>query len=342
MAKCSASAVVEMAKSYVGYLEKASNSKLDDFTANAGTKNYTKFNRDYLAYKAPGGSQPMEWCGAFVSCMFAYTYGIEAARKLLCGDLHCYTPNGAKFFKNKKQYIKRGDGKPQMGDVVFFYSAKKGRIGHVGIVEKVTATKVHTIEGNTSGASTLITNGGGVMRKSYALTSTYIDGYGRPDYAGVDADVEAKDALELGDRDLFNGCEGDDVKELQEALILLGYDCGKWGADGDYGDATEMAVEDFQFDKGLEEDGIYGAKSHAALVKALADLEEAAKEPRTVRIVGGNCWIRTAPNTKGKKLCVAKAGTSYVYGGDTAINGWNLIEFNGQNAWVSGKYSVLE
>ena len=55
----------------------------------------------------------------------------------------------------------------------------------------------------------------------------------------------------LGDRTLKNGSEGDDVKELQTDLIELGYDCGRWGADGDFGDATEMAVKDLQTDHKL-------------------------------------------------------------------------------------------
>lgn len=33
--------LIDKAKSYVGYLEKASNKDLDDFTANAGSANYT-------------------------------------------------------------------------------------------------------------------------------------------------------------------------------------------------------------------------------------------------------------------------------------------------------------
>ncbi len=46
----------------------------------------------------------------------------------------------------------------------------------------------------------------------------------------------------LGDRLLKNGCVGADVKQLQEALIRLGISCGDYGADGEFGDCTEMAV----------------------------------------------------------------------------------------------------
>lgn len=63
------------------------------------------------------------------------------------------------------------------------------------------------------------------------------------------------------------GSKGDDVKALQERLIELGYGkyLGKWGADGDFGRATEDAVEAFQDDHGLEVDGEVGPKTWAAL-----------------------------------------------------------------------------
>lgn len=41
-----ASKVIEIAETEVGYLEKKSNSQLDDKTANAGYNNYTKYGRD--------------------------------------------------------------------------------------------------------------------------------------------------------------------------------------------------------------------------------------------------------------------------------------------------------
>lgn len=146
----------------------------------------------------------------------------------------------------------------------------------------------------------------------------------------------------LGDRLLKNGSEGDDVKELQSNLIELGFDCGKWGVDGEFGDATELALRAFQQVNGLEVDGEYGPLSHAAMVKAMAAISKPADMPKTVIIVGGNCYVRSEPNTDGKKLGVASAGERFAYGGQTGENGWNLIAFENKNAWVSGKYSRLE
>ena len=144
----------------------------------------------------------------------------------------------------------------------------------------------------------------------------------------------------LGDRILRNGSEGDDVEELQEYLNQLGYNCGK--VDGDFGDNTEMALEKFQKEHALLVDGKYGPKSHAALMKALDDGDKPVDNAKGVRIIGGNCYVRTEPNTSSKKLGVAHAGELFVYKGQTSKTGWHLIIFKNQNAWVSGKYSELK
>ena len=77
----------------------------------------------------------------------------------------------------------------------------------------------------------------------------------------------------LGDRTLRRGMKGDDVKELQESLMKIGYALPKFGADGDYGSETESAVRKFQAASDLTVDGIYGQNSHKALMEALADDE---------------------------------------------------------------------
>ena len=68
------------------------------------------------------------------------------------------------------------------------------------------------------------------------------------------------------------GSKGDAVRQLQEWLNQLGYDCGK--ADGVYGTKTEAAVRRFQGDNGLAADGIAGDKTQAALT---AEVTKAGK-----------------------------------------------------------------
>jgi N-acetyl-anhydromuramyl-L-alanine amidase AmpD len=66
---------------------------------------------------------------------------------------------------------------------------------------------------------------------------------------------------------LSKGSKGESVKALQILLIGNGYSCGKWGADGDFGAATEEAVRAFQKDNGLDVDGIVGIATWSALLK---------------------------------------------------------------------------
>lgn len=143
-------------------------------------------------------------------------------------------------------------------------------------------------------------------------------------------------SVSLGDRILKNGMAGDDVKELQNALILLGYSCGSYGPDGDYGDCTEMAVRKFQREHSCDVDGEVGPQTLTAL-RAAQSADPAA--PQTVKIIGGDCYVRDAPDKEtGKKLGVAFEGSAWPYCGETSENGWAKIDFNGDVGWVSGLY----
>lgn len=64
---------------------------------------------------------------------------------------------------------------------------------------------------------------------------------------------------------LRRGDKGEYVTLAQTELIQKGYDCGSFGADGQFGAATEKAVRAFQKDHGLTVDGVIGQKTWAAL-----------------------------------------------------------------------------
>lgn len=64
---------------------------------------------------------------------------------------------------------------------------------------------------------------------------------------------------------LKKGNTGEYVTLLQTKLMNQGYDLGKYGVDGDFGSATLAAVKKFQKDHGLEQDGIVGKATWAAL-----------------------------------------------------------------------------
>lgn len=175
--------------------------------------------------------------------------------------------------------------------------------------------------------------------------------WGRLPESMISYDPEACDACDIpeapqGERTLRNGCEGEDVRELQSALISLGFSCGKYGADGEFGDCTEQAVEAFQRAHALPITGIYDGDTRVALEAAqdaayARQQELAAAKPRFVRVTGGSVYVRTAPDTStGKKLGVVHEGDRLAYQGQVSPAGWFLVEYLGRNAWISGKYAA--
>lgn len=66
--------------------------------------------------------------------------------------------------------------------------------------------------------------------------------------------------------ELKEGAKGTTVKALQTLLIANDCSCGRYGADGEFGAATELAVMMFQDRNGLEPDGICGVKTWAKLL----------------------------------------------------------------------------
>ena len=171
----------------------------------------------------------------------------------------------------------------------------------------------------------------------------YMDKYF--DYSENVTIEEVADIVEtetLGSRVLKNGSEGNDVREMQSGLIRLGYDLGRWGADGDFGDQTEMAVKQFQQDHGLTVNGAFDEKCVAALDAALVAISLPVEDPQSVVIEGGDCYIRSEAGTNGKILGVAKRGSVHSYAGETSQTGWIRIRHGSGTGWVSGKYGRLK
>ena len=65
---------------------------------------------------------------------------------------------------------------------------------------------------------------------------------------------------------LKKGSEGATVKALQILLIGNGCSCGSYGADGDFGSATDQAVREYQKKMGLTVDGIVGVNTWSNLL----------------------------------------------------------------------------
>ena len=261
--------VIKIAEAEVGYLEKSKSAYqknpavLDKKTEGAGSDNYTKYGRDMHKVYPGVMDFPAYWCDCFVDWCFYKAYGTSNAKALLCGNFDDYTVNSAQLYKNKNAYIKRGSGTPKVGDQIFFRNDQ--RICHTGLVYKVDSTTVYTIEGNTSTSSGVVANGGGVSKKSYSLTNTRIDGYGRPKYDtnNTKPSTPSKNIPTLAKPTLRNGSKGTEVKNLQNDLNYT----MKSGlvVDGSFGAKTTIALKGFQKKYGLVVDGVYGPKSQAKM-----------------------------------------------------------------------------
>lgn len=266
-------ALIAVAKNEIGYLEKATNAQLDSKTANAGYNNYTKYWRDvYPAYQG----QP--WCACQISWDMMTAFGLETAKKLLRHWPYVYCPAMRNYFTLYAN--------PQVGDIVIFWSSKKKEFVHTGLVIKVQGDQFWTIEGNTSGASGVVSNGGGICQKTYYNSQLPGTKFCRPDYSIVTSiksnfstntsttTTTTKNWIEYNDR-------GNDVKTLQTKLNKVGY---KLEVDGICGNATVAAIKDFQKKYNLAVDGQAGKNTITKLDSVIS-----AKENKNFKAFVGAC-----------------------------------------------------
>lgn len=279
---------IKFVRSDIGYLEKRTNSQLEDPKANAGSKNWNKYAA-YIDTNYPnfynGKKNGYAWCDCHVDAKFIMFFGYENALKLLCQPERSTGAGckySAQFFRNKGQFY----NSPKVGDQIFFGSY--GDEGHTGIVVAVNGNVVTTVEGNTSGGGGINAEGDGVYEKKYNISTQYIPGYGRPNYnlvVGMDLpgyhldiatpSVPNEPTVNSSSRTVKFGDQNANVKKAQELLITKGYSCGSAGADGDFGNGTLMAVKAFQKDCNLTIDGIIGEETWALLEEPVSE----AKKP---------------------------------------------------------------
>lgn len=209
--------LILIAKNEIGYLEKKSNSQLDSKTANAGSANFTKYWRDVLPEW--NGSY---WCAVFIAWCFMKAFGLETAKKLLKHWPYVYCPDMQRYFKL--------NANPKVGDIVIFWSSKKKEFVHTGLVTAVIGDRFYTIEGNTSGASDVIVNGGGVCAKSYLNSQMPGTKFCTPDYSLVTSSTESTTggSYMFTPKTVKSGDKNTSVLLLQEILRARGFK-GKTG-----------------------------------------------------------------------------------------------------------------
>ena len=172
--------IIEVAKAELGYIGKKSNAELDNPTANI-TGKYTKYARDlFNAGYYNGNKNGYNWCAVFVDWCFWKACDED---KVLANTVKPVEVLGAgvTYAYNGLKNLGRISDVPIAGAQVFYD-------GHTGLVEYVTDTDIHTIEGNWDNK---------VTRRTVSRKDSRIIGYGIPYYDADD--VEPPVQFERGD-----------------------------------------------------------------------------------------------------------------------------------------------
>lgn len=222
----------------------------------------------------------------------------------------------------------------RIGDMLLYAGKDNGRAkwGYVGHVEMV---------GEINGSTVMLYGHGSGLAKSHEMTAYNRYRYGEKSSTPVgntglirvrryiQSDGGTTHGLKRGDA-------GVEVANLQQALLDLGYQFPKYGADGDFGEETEQAVIAFQRDHGLTASGIADEDT----LKAIA---EAEKDPKgsVVRVTGACVNVRVGNGTEYNAYGTASQGMKFAWVA-TSENEWYAIKCGDQVLWISGKMAVRE
>lgn len=196
------------------------------------------------------------WCAAFVSAV-----GMAAGlRDVILPHVNC--DGMIASYKLAGCWVEDDAYTPAPGDLIFYdwqdsgAGDNTGSSDHVGIVVDVRGEQITVIEGNKSDK---------VEYRTVTRNARYIRGYGVPNYAAGKVPAQPETVIR-GIPLVKRGSRGELVRAAQLLLIGRGFPCGTYGADGDFGGATEKAVKAFQTDRDLLQDGQIGDKTWTRLL----------------------------------------------------------------------------
>lgn len=245
---CTRNEIVKQAQAWVGLKESnGSHKKIIDLY-----NTIRPLPRGYkLGYKDP-------WCAGTISALAVVCNATDII------PTECSCLRMIEQAKATGIWVESDAYKPAPGDIMMYdwddsgIGENKNNPDHVGIVEQVSGNTITVIEGNYSNA---------VKRRSVSVNGKYIRGYIVPKYA--EQNPQEKPENTAGTDFLPQLCKGDKGKcvvAMQILLIGCGYNCGGYGADGEFGSGTYASVRSFQNDRGLEVDGICGPETWSSLL----------------------------------------------------------------------------
>ena len=323
--------IIEVAKGEIGYLEKRSNSQLDSKTANVGDRNFVK----YWAVKPEwNGSY---WCAAFCTWVFQTALGKERATQLLKHYPYVYCPTlAAKFTKYST---------PKVGDIVIFW--KNGAYAHTGIVVGVSGNQFTTIEGNTSGASSVIDNGGGVCQKTYKLNNVNAK-FCRPDYSSTYVSSDINNVVVADDMHTVKWKGFVNVgKNVKLTVRVQPSTSAKQCSFSGLKHGTEVGVS---YEDGdwylIKYDGKFGYVQKQYISKTevseVSNPDPVVDELHRIKwkgvVTADSLNVRTQPNESASKCSFSPLKKGVVVGVCHKDGNYFLVKCNGKYGWVLASY----
>lgn len=332
--------IIEVAKGELGYLEKQYKYRNNDSilyhkTNGAGADNITKFWKE--TKPEWNGSA---WCADWITWVFQTALGKQRATELLKHYPYVYCPTlGAKFTKYSN---------PKVGDIVIF--KRNGVFAHTGLVIAVDGDKFTTIEGNTSGASGIIPNGGGVCQKTYYNSKLPGTKFCRPDYSStaitsdtnmvvvaddmhtvkwkgyVNIGKNAKLAVRLQPNVNAKECSFSGLKQGTE--VGVSYEQGDWYLikyDGKFGYVLKKYIGKTKVSEVSNPDPI-------------VDDIHTVKWTGIVNTKNGTLNVRTQPSTSAKTCSFSPLRKGTEVGVCHQNGDWYLIKYNGRYGYVYSPY----
>lgn len=245
---CTRTQIINQAREWIGYNEAdGSHKKIIDL--------YNSHKPLARGYKL---KYTDAWCAGTVSALAIACNATDIIpTEVSCAKL-------IELAKAKGIWVEADNYTPLPGDFMLYdwddngKGDNKGNPDHIGTVEYVVGDTITVIEGNYQNA---------VSRRPMRVNGKCIRGYIAPKYDAEPVKTTKKEEVCAVDvMVLKKGAKGKDVKALQTLLIGYGYSCGKYGADGDFGAATEKAVKAFQKANKLTQDGICGPATWSKLL----------------------------------------------------------------------------
>lgn len=220
--------IIDVAKSYIGADEgSAKHHEIID--------GYNSITNGYkMTYFDP-------WCAAFVS--------------------YCAKKAGVKAPVEVNTEAIRGQVKstatPKPGYYAFFDWNGDGVSDHIGIVEKVEGNTVYVISGNYSDS---------VMRTTHKVSDILCYGVVGDGSCSEEDDIICYKTEKLYFPDVRYGTKNEFVSVCQGLLVARGFDVGRYGIDGDFGNDTLNALKQFQKEAGLYNTAVCDKYTWSALL----------------------------------------------------------------------------